>query len=279
MIVTRASHSPTRLQRKQDGYIVIIVLLLTAVLLMLGLSLATRTTEEVYQSGQEADTTRVFNAAETGIEAALYQIETNTSPVFDADLKEIEGISNPDTLSTLNVEGELAEDFEISIPQGEVLTLGWRPDTKINWVHPTNCSSNTAALIITLYNSTGPVASHLAYDPFGTDTACTKGSNFAKASRYPDVGTLEGSQIALTAALFGGGAIGPDSLIRIRPLYADANFHIEDSAATRIVSTAIDNTGGTTEGKETRKIEVIRTEPAAPSIFDYAVFSGGTLEK
>lgn len=278
MIVTRASHSPTHMQRKQGGYIVIIVLLLTAVLLMLGLSLATRTTEEVYQSGQEADTTRVFNAAETGIEAALYQIETDPTLEFDANLDVINGISNPDTLSDLTVEGELAEDFDISIPQGEVLTLGWKADTKINWIHPANCSSNTAALIITLYNSTGPVASHVAYDPFGTDAACTKGSNFAKASRYPVSGTLEGSRIVLTAALFGGGAIGADSLIRIRPLYADANFHVEDSAATRIVSTAIDK-GSTTEGKETRKIEVIRTEPAAPSIFDYAVFSGGSLEK
>lgn len=278
MIVTRAPHSSTRLRRKQDGYIVIIVLLLTAVLLMLGLSLATRTTEEVYQSGQEADTTRVFNAAETGIEAALYQIETDPNLQFGETLGNIDDISNPDNLSTLLVQGEKADEFDISIPQGEVLTLEWNisNSTKIIWKH-TGCTS-APAVIITLYNNTSPpTAHHVAYNAAASSsTACSGGSNFTRAAFESGVG----SSVTLpnTNVLFGVTPVA-GSLIRIRPLYADANFRIENSAATRIVSTATDNTGGTTEGKETRKIEVIRTEPAAPSIFDYAVFSGGSLEK
>lgn len=263
-------------QQKKDGYIVIIVLLLTAVLLMLGLSLATRTTEEVYQSGQEADTTRVFNVAETGIEAALYQIEGGTA---------VGSIVAPTAPagSFLNVEGEQASKFEVTIPQGEVLTLKWRESTKINWEHNVSNCSGAPAIVVTLYNVTGAVASHLAYDPYNYHTDCKKGTNFVNApNKYspPSLGDL-GSSVTLVFSSFGYTAasqIHGDSLLRIRPLYADAKFTIENSGATRIVSTATDETGGG-EGKETRKIEVIRTEPAAPSIFDYAVFSGGALTK
>jgi hypothetical protein len=261
-----------RFQRKHvaDGYIVIIVLLLTAVLLMLGLSLATRTTEEVYQSGQEADTTRVFNAAETGIENALYLIQTGTAPNAAGNL-DLTAITPPTgSNALLDVAGTLASDFDINIDQGEVLTLQWKSGTEITWSY-TGCPV-APALIVTLYNTTGPTASHLAYDPF--EATCNKGSSFVKA----DSGTTTSSTVVLVPSDFNlaDATIGPNSLLRIRPLYADAAFSIENSSAIKLISTASDNTTGS---RETRKIQVIRTEPAAPSVFDYAVFSGGALTK
>ena len=249
----------------------IIVLLLTAVLLMLGLSLATRTTEEVYQSGQEADTTRVFNAAETGIENALYLIQTGAVTPDASGTLNLSSIVPPGgSYADLDVTGVQASDFDMNIGQGEVLTLQWKPLTEITWTYA-DCAA-APAVIITLYNTTGPTASHLAYDPF--ESGCNKGSSFVK----PDSGTTAKSTVTLQASDFGTPApvIGPDSLLRIRPLYAAAAFSLKNSSAIKLISTASDDTAGS---RETRKIQVIRTEPSAPSVFDYAVFSGGAITK
>lgn len=271
--MTKHRSISSRFQRKHaaGGYIVIIVLLLTAVLLMLGLSLATRTTEEVYQSGQEADTTRVFNAAETGIENALYQIQIGDTTVVGSNVVFNTSILSPSgSNADLDVKGTIATDFDMEVGQGEVLTLKWNPGTQINWTYD-DCGA-APAVIITLYNSTGPTASHLAFDPY--QDGCNKGSSFVKS----DSGTAAKSTVTLQASDFGSPApvIGPDSLLRIRPLYADGAFSIKNSSAIRLVSTAEDDTTGS---RETRKIQVIRTEPAAPSVFDYAVFSGGVITK
>jgi len=255
-------------RQKTDGYIVIIVLLLTAVLLMLGLSLATRTTEEVYQSGQEADTTRVFNAAETGIERALFDLQS--TPVTAGSLyNKSEALAD----AQISVTGNPVDSFAVTTDQGEVLTLKWNDDTKIEWKYA-GCG-NAAALIITLYDAGDSSAHHVAYNPVDSNgTACTgRGSSFDTASLISG-----GSSVTLSPALFRPGAVDPDSLLRIRPIYADATFTISGSSATEIISTASDTSGGG-GATETRKIKVIRTEPAAPAIFDYAVFSGGSLTK
>lgn len=264
-------------KKKEEGYIVIIVLLLTAVLLMLGLSLATRTTEEVYLSGQEADTTRVFNAAETGIENALYLVE-NTPGLIQATPKTFTAaeIAAPDgSDSNLQVTGEQTDTFDMNIPQGEVLTLKWKPGTRIITKYA-NCAA-APALIVTLYDPVAiPKAYHVTYNPVSAvNTSCSgKGTNFQNSTYV----SATSSSVTLDNSTFGITPNG-NALIRIRPLFADASFTIEDSAAIKIVSTASDTSGGSGTSAETRKIQVIRTEPAPPSIFDYAVFSGGSLTK
>ena len=62
----------SRIHRESEsGQIGIIVVLIMIVLLTIGLSLASRTTKQVALSTQEAESTRVFNAAEVGVEQAL----------------------------------------------------------------------------------------------------------------------------------------------------------------------------------------------------------------
>ncbi len=249
---------------------------------MLGISLATRTTEELSLSGQEADTTRVFNAAETGIEQALWGIQTGALSITDAAPTPIPSISQL-TGSDLQVTGERASSFDMSIAQGDVLTLEWNNNTEVDWIHAADCS-DAAAVIVTLYNTTGATASHVAYNPYGASTACDKGSGFLDDSTGAvalySAGSVTGSKVVLNQSSFGlATAPGSGSIIRIRPLYAEGNFHIANSSAIQLVSTASDSTGGVGSSAETRRIQVIRTEPAAPSVFDYAVFSGGDLAK
>ena len=266
------------------GYIVIIVLLLTAVLLMLGLSLATRTTEEVALSGQEADTTRVFNAAETGVEEALYQIGVNPGVVPENQVTPttipVSQVGDASRDTTLTVTGQRADKFTLSIDQGEALSLKWREGTKISWTHNADCS-DAAAIVVTLYQKGPPaMAYHAAFNPGGPIpiAQCQKGTNFSVSAN-----ATGGSTVTLTSDKFGlgaGAAVSTGSLLRIRPLYAKANFTIENSSAIDIQSTATDlNSGSGSEGTETRRIQVIRTDPAPPAIFDYAVFSGSGITK
>ena len=68
--MTIRSESPSGSQfsyKSQSGQIAVIVFLIMAILLVVGLSLATRTSQEIELAGQQEDTTRVFNAAETGV--------------------------------------------------------------------------------------------------------------------------------------------------------------------------------------------------------------------
>ena len=56
---------------REAGQAGLIVMLVMVVLLTLGVSIATRSTQDVTQSRQEEETSRVFDAAEAGIEEAL----------------------------------------------------------------------------------------------------------------------------------------------------------------------------------------------------------------
>ena len=60
-------------KKTQSGQVAIVILLIMVVLLTVGLSLASRTTQELFLSQQESESARVFNAAEVGIEDALSQ--------------------------------------------------------------------------------------------------------------------------------------------------------------------------------------------------------------
>ncbi|MDQ3008290.1 MAG: hypothetical protein M3Q81_01715, partial [bacterium] len=66
---------------QQAGQIGLIILLIMVVLLTAGLSLAARTTQELFLAQQSAESARVFNAAEAGIEQAL-----NTSFNFEGEV-------------------------------------------------------------------------------------------------------------------------------------------------------------------------------------------------
>lgn len=263
-----------------DGYIVIVVLLLTAVLLMLGLSMAARTTEQVYLSSQEADSTRVFNAAESGLEEALYQLDTgavstdNISALEDnVDLSDF----NNSNVAVTGVQLDVVPN--ITIEQGKSLTLKYTPagNPDLFWVQSA-CGADSVGLLVTLYTSEGGGrAYHQTYSSSSQSIKC-QNSLAQQASELPD----DKNKVTLRIADFGSGIDATKALFyRVTPLYHDISLlDLTNSGAVKIVSTATDTIEGAgAASNEVRKIQVIRTEPAPPSIFDYAVFSGGNLVK
>lgn len=259
-------------QQKAEGYIVIVVLLLAAVLLMLGLSFAARTTEQVFLSTQEEDTTRVFNAAESGIEQALYNLDTGieTATEVEQDVIDSGAVNNAD----VRVTAQRIENASITVRQGETLTLYPSAGAELSEIRFTDPSGNCAGLLVTVYR--GTEARHNSW--------------YAKRASGCDTNTLanetaSSGSLTLSAGVFtlrinsnthfGYPAFQTTDMIRVTPLFNDVTF--TRIAATQIRATASDNLDG--DAKETRRIEVMRTEPGPPSVFDYAVFSGGDLVK
>lgn len=265
-----------------EGYIVVVVLLLTAVLLMLGLSMAAQTTEQVFLSSQEADSTRVFNAAESGIEDALYQLETGTVSIDQPTTTfEFDNLNE----SAVDVIGTKPTEINnINIAQGESMTVPFPSGPTsfpiFTWNQSDSCGAEDPAFLVTLYtDEAGGRAYHQTYSSTSNgSTKCYDKLN--KVATFID-GTPKKNSITLTRADFGSPPEDSALFYRITPLYGDATFlSVTHSGAVQITSTATDIIeGGGATTNEQRRIQVIRTEPAPPSIFDYALFSGGNLEK
>lgn len=256
----------------QSGQIAVVVFLIMAVLLVVGLSLATRTSQQIEQAGQAEDTTRVFNAAESGIEAALDPNETTFQYGSEAQ-------SNPsvETINDAEVAVSITPTSDLSpiVQPGNSITVytkgGSGQQMAIRWgdKSTTNCSDH-ASIIISTYIQSGPnySAQHEAYNPYNL-SGCPS-NQFSSSSNG---GSEYQSLVTFTV---------PDNakFVRVRPLYHSAQFGITgtavDTQAHIIRSQATDVAGGSSE---VRTIEVTRTKPAPPSILDYALYSGGDLKK
>src|SRR3989344_6964006 len=78
-------------RHSQSGQVGVIILLIMVVLLTLGVSLASRSSQQVYLSTQQAESTRVFNAAEAGIESALSASLEFQGQTMDGTLDDFSG--------------------------------------------------------------------------------------------------------------------------------------------------------------------------------------------
>lgn len=279
MIVVKRFFSSKKISlnwNDQSGQIAVVVFLIMAILLVVGLSLATRTSQQIEEAGQAEDTTRVFNAAESGTEKALSD---------EGNFVYTPGATATDTIVDLNgayvdINVSQTDDFSSTVQPGQSVTVytvtSATPDTvDVRWgdQSDTNCA-NQASIIVTKYFSEGSAvrAEHEAYNPF--NIANCRNNQFASSSTG---GTVDGVAYRSRALI----QIPADSeFIRIKPLYASAQFKVTGSAvdtqAHIIRSQARDTSGNTSE---VRTIEVTRTRPAPPSILDYALYSGGSIVK
>ncbi len=247
----------------QSGQIAIIVLLIMVVLLIVGLSLARRTSEEILLSGQVEDTTRVFNAAETGVEDALSNIAQN-----NLDPKNNISVGTDVQYSyRINQEQELRRD---GLERNQVATvdLSTSPSSfTIQWAKNTTCTDR-AAIIVSVYYDSGASVYHEALKP--SCLPADKGTGFTPVNAALDGGYYHKFTIS----------VGSNPVFaRIRPLYAATDLLVTGAGQQQYVIRS-EGTEQDPDGRsEQRAIEVTRTKPAPPAVFDYALYSGGDLSK
>lgn len=248
------------------------MLLVVAVVLGFGLSIVSQSTTDVKITEHDQEATRAFNAAEAGIEAAMKNISTIGSFSKTVDNILVNYQVTPNTF----LEGLLSENESAQVVLGGVNT--W---LNIEWVNRTteNPGCNIAesggapaSLLITIVNNSN-VLRRVAVN------AC---ASFDGVNGMTSVGVDDSGNEYLKKYRIQ--ILTTDVYARIRPIYNQASIRVYGTPNdlptqsyninSKAISTTID-----TNPLESKAIEVTKTQPATPSIFDYVLFSGLSIIK
>ncbi|MFH2118313.1 MAG: hypothetical protein ABII10_01090 [Candidatus Paceibacterota bacterium] len=256
--------------QSQNGQVGLIVLLIMVVVLALGLSLATRTSQQAEISIQEEDTTRVFNAAEAGVEAALADIFQSESAGSINDLSE--GISSLDlsgSNANINYAISKSNTLETHLKQGTSteLVLPAAGSISFYWAIEPACE-DTASIILSIYNNDAGVITIRHYAVGNCSGASTRGDNFIANDPGP-------TPYKYGYTLF---TTDTDEFVRVKPVYNDTDIKIVGSPAVSQF-TINSQAQNTLAGQETRSFEVKRTLSTAPAFMEYALVSGSSIIK
>lgn len=256
----------TRSRQGEAGQIALIVLLLMAVVLTVGLSIASRTVMDVSLSRQEEEGSMTFQAAESGIENALNQ--DFSSIVTPTTLPHL-AVGNADVVASVTpqnrVETRVDEGGSVQIN----LTGAVDANTlTVNWGKNVSCP-NIASLLVRVYNKVGNVytarnypISPCAASGFRTVTAgIGLGSNGYTKSYAVD---LKNNDVAASIQVLG----------------EDTSIAVNGGGYTLpIQNYTVRSQASNTQGSETRVIVVTRTTAGHPGILDYTLYSGSVLNQ
>lgn len=247
----------------QAGQIGVVTLLIMTVLLTVGLSTAANTTRDVTLSQQEAESTRVFSAAEAGIEQALSSYEGenlsgNVGSISDVDVNYT--LTEVNALETRLFEGVSVAVDVTGVTTGQGITVHWSKDDDCGAADP-------ASLLISIfYDDAG--TTRVRYETAG---ACDRSDGFTLASNVNTDGYRREIDIPLQTN---------DLFLRIKPLYNDTHIRVTGAGWTLPVQgVRVRSEASNQLGNETRSVEVNRSLPTAPSVMDYALVSGTTIVK
>ncbi len=265
----------------ESGQVAVVILLLMVVILTVGISVASRTTQELITSKQTSDSARVFNAAETGIDEALSTLESSfesgnldpngTITVNNTDVNY--QISPSQTLQTRVDEGVsvmVALVDQTVNPNG--LGAGGSRRLQIQWSDSnleSDCTTTPgpASLLVFIYSMNGGTAQARMKAVQG----CNHSDGFDSRNATAGSPFRYRHDVDLAAG---------DVLVRVKPMYNDTQLAVSGSGLVlptqNFVVTA---EARNQQGGETSKIRVDRTLPTAPSVLDYALYSGTTINK
>jgi hypothetical protein len=248
-------------QTQQSGQVGLIIILIMVVLLTI--------------AQQEDESTRVFNAAEAGIEQALA-----TDLNFQGEELHPGPTNIPGSNATVEYAIQKQRTLEARLFEGVSARVQLKDSgnptppasIKIEWSKEKDCSSQDPASLLvsvysvdTSYNPTYTTVRHFAY------SACDHGDSIALAADAADATYKKEVTIPLTAT---------DDFIRIKPVYNDSYVRVTPIGGTLPVQYYnIRSSAKNQSGNEERIVEVQRTIPVAPSVLDYVLFSGTTLVK
>ena len=258
------------LKSDNRGQVGLIVLLIMVVILALGLSLAARTSQQAEIAIQQEDTTRVFNAAESGVEAALANIYQAESAGSVNDLsEEIASLDISETNSNINYSITKSNILETHLKQGTSTELKVPAAGSISFYWATEAAcTDTASLLLSVYanNGTNVTAKHFAVG--NCSGTSTRGDNFIANDAGP--APYKYGYTLFTSA--------DDLFVRVKPVYNDTDIKIVGSPAVSQF-TINSQAQNTLASQETRTFEVKRTLSTAPAFMEYALVSGSSIIK
>lgn len=253
-----------------DGQIGLLLLVIMGVVVALVMSVASRSLSDTVLSRQERESSAAFSVAETGVENAMNDLRQGQIPTgAKISLPISQGIMSGEYAVTADTsyglfvrEGETAHlDLSTYVPN---LTISWTK-TSDPTENITTCveGSGTAPAAIEISAIKPATVSRSYYNPFG----CTPGAPGFLAS------IAGGSGYKSTIASY---SVPPTTTaIRIKPLYAGATISVSGASGSQLYLIQSKAVGGDAR----KEIEVKRGLDAPSSVFDFAVFSAGTIVK
>lgn len=255
-------------REQQSGQAGLVVMLIMVVLLTLGVSIASRSTQDVTQSTQEQETSRVFDAAEAGIEQALSGALTATEGSVDVTIGN--GLMASYTIEEVN-------SLEVRLDEGHVVAVdlagAYAGNVQIDWSRVSNCGTeDPASLEVSIFNPTANTVRRYAF------AGCSHaGDGLITASNAP-TWTLAAANAPYVYRVTLP-VTANEELMRIRPIYNDTHVKVSGDVTFPVQYHRINSQATNPVSGETRAVQVDRTLPTAPAVFDYVLFSGSALTK
>jgi len=233
--------------KKDLGQIALGILLIMVVLLTVGLAVVSRSVTDIRISKETEESARAFSVAEAGIEEMLKRevLTPGTEPISVGDL-------------TAQVTVAMTNSFETRIEGSETAQVNLKDysgDIEVSW-------SGKGLELTLIYKDGGDWK--IKRDAFTlSGTSCES---------LP-------SELSPVTFNVPNSDSGTEKVLRVRPLCSEAEVKVTGSNPLPDQSYTIRSSTTIPESGQTRVVEVTRSLPILPPIFDYVLFSGGELAK
>lgn len=256
---------------KQSGQVGVIVLLVSAIILVIGLSIANRTIKESQSTVAQEDSARVFSTAESGVQQALgniFQFESDQNATLPEDFS-----FDDANLNQVSITSE--QTFESFLPEKNVLEIkivnGQTGTINLNWSKST-CSQGAANLLIGHYFLN---AGNYDVNYYLVGNCPSYGDQYLISAGTSVIATYKFLyNLNITASN------NQSAFLRIIPLGRGTDLNV--GSTTGLISNAqytILSLAQMSDGSSAKAIEVKRSIPSAPAFMDFALVSGGNLIK
>ena len=293
--------------KDESGQILIIILLVLVVAVSIVLSLSARSLTDIRTTTSTEQSNRAYFAAEAGIERALQQIKDDPNVVSGTG---ITGSNNPlgnqaqyagvieitggsplafgfDALKDQTVQVNLKPNINQSDYNQADFGIGSGSTLSVFW-HVGADADPRAALEISVLrvNSSGTyVIDRYGCDPNGSRqstnglTCNQPGFTYNAVNCDSNIGTSnkgESVDYCYSASIPSSAANFKSILMRIRPLYSNDGVAVRYNGGNLPQQGyKITSTGSSTEGAS-RKLEVYRSFPSLPTVFDFVLYNGSS---
>ena len=277
-------------KKGNSGQTLLIILLIAAVILTVGLAIASYSITDIKISQQEEESARAFSAAEAGIEESLkigsatdVTVGNITAKVSKVDqgggkdfnfgeLKFASGELTNVWLIGHTAQGELNPSE--SFPANGKITICWGEAGQIS-------EANPPAMEVSLIFKDG-VGYKVIRAGFDSKAGRTTGFEGVDDSDGGNCGSLAfAKNIDLASGTFALPVGTTPYLLRLKLLYNSESQPMAVAADNNLPlqGECFDSSAAIVESKITRKIRQCQFFEAPPAIFDYVLFSGSSLTK
>ncbi|MEI8232803.1 MAG: hypothetical protein WCG44_03600 [bacterium] len=252
-----------------EGQIGLLLLVIMGVIIALVMSVASRSLSDTVLSRQERESSAAFSVAETGVEQAMSALQNTDGQSISGNLSAFSDAV------TGNYQVNTNTTYGLFVKEGETAQLDVNSpisDFVIYWTKKSDMSENIdctspsalkypAAIEISAVSTSGVVARNY-YNAFN----CSYGTTGFDAS------TIAGDPDYKSKVIY----VIPDSTLklRIKPLLAGATIAVSGTGLSNQLY-LIQSKAAT--GDAQKEIEVKRGLDAPPSVFDFSLFTTGTI--